>query len=53
MEIWKDVKGFEGWLQVSNTGYLGFYKDIQDAIKARTEAEEKYHKPIIEKETLY
>lgn len=33
--------------------YLGFYKDIQDAIKARTEAEEKYHKPIIEKETLY
>lgn len=33
--------------------YLGFYKDINDAIKARQEAEIKYHKPIIEKETLH
>lgn len=31
---------------------LGFYQNIDDAIKARMEAEEKYHKPIFEKETL-
>lgn len=28
--------------------FLGRYKDINDAIKARQEAEEKYFKPIIE-----
>lgn len=33
--------------------YLGFYKNIEDAIKARKDAEIKYHKPIIEKETLH
>lgn len=33
--------------------YLGIYKKIEDAIKARKEAEEKYHNPIIEKETLH
>lgn len=29
--------------------YLGRYKNIEDAIKARKEAEEKYFKPILEK----
>ncbi|MGI6537795.1 MAG: hypothetical protein ACOX22_05580 [Caldicoprobacterales bacterium] len=29
--------------------YLGGYDNIEDAAKARREAEEKYHIPIIEK----
>lgn len=33
--------------------YLGTHKTIQEAIKVRKEAEEKYHNPIIEKETLH
>lgn len=28
---------------------IGTYKDIEEAIKARKEAEEKYYKPILEK----
>lgn len=32
--------------------YLGYFKNLEDAIKARKRAEEKYHKPIIDKETL-
>ena len=32
--------------------YLGSYKTLDEAIKVRKEAEEKYHKPIIERETL-
>lgn len=31
---------------------LGYYKDINDAIQARKDGEEKYHMPILEKETL-
>lgn len=33
--------------------YLGIYKNIEDAIRVRQMAEEKYHKPLIEKETLF
>lgn len=29
--------------------YLGLYKNLEDAIKARKEAEEKYFKPILDK----
>lgn len=29
--------------------YLGSYKELADAAKARKEAEEKYYKPIIDK----
>lgn len=32
--------------------YLGNYKTFEEAVKARKEAEEKYHNPTIEKETL-
>lgn len=28
---------------------IGTFKDIEEAIKARIEAEEKYYKPILEK----
>lgn len=33
--------------------YLGTYKTLEEAIKTRKEAEEKYHKSVIEKETLF
>ena len=33
--------------------HIGCYDTLEDAIAARKQAEEKYHKPIIEKETLY
>ena len=33
--------------------YLGTYKTLEEAVRVRKEAEEKYHKPIIEKETLF
>ncbi len=32
--------------------HIGYYDKQEDAIKARKEAETKYHKPILEKETL-
>lgn len=32
--------------------HIGYYDNQEDAIKARKEAETKYHKPILEKETL-
>lgn len=32
--------------------YLGAYYTLEEAIKVRNEAEEKYHSPIIEEETL-
>ena len=32
--------------------YLGVHDKIEDAIKARKKAEEKYHKPLIEKYTI-
>lgn len=32
--------------------HLGRYRNLEDAIKARKQAEEKYYKPLIEKETL-
>lgn len=49
--IFKNKKGY----YVATIGfkkskiYLGSYKKIEEAIKARKEAEEKYYKPILEK----
>ena len=41
---WKATISFKGEMI-----YLGCFADIQDAINARKEAEEKYFKPILEK----
>lgn len=42
--MWTTYIGFKGKLH-----NLGYYKNKQDAIQARKEAEEKYFKPILEK----
>lgn len=42
---WRAYIGFQG-RQIT----LGYFKNKEDAIKARKEAEEKYHKPILEDE---
>lgn len=44
---WRAYIGFKG-KQIS----LGYYDDVQDAIKARVAAEEKYFKPILEDEKM-
>ena len=41
---WKAQIGFKG-----EVIYLGLFDNIQDAVTARAEAEEKYFKPILEK----
>ena len=43
-DFWEVSIGFKGRLI-----YLGKFKDKEDAIKARKQAEQKYYKPIIEK----
>ncbi len=43
IDKWQAKIGFQG-----NEYYLGTFDNIEDAIKARKEAEEKYFKPILE-----
>lgn len=51
--ISKNQYGYVAYISVDKKRkYLGSFKSIDEAIKARKQAEEKYHKPIIERETL-
>ena len=46
----KRTKSWTASIQLSGKSiYLGYFKDKQDAINARKEAEEEYFKPILEK----
>ncbi len=41
---------YKAYIQISNQFInLGHFKHIEDAIKARKEAEKKYHTPVLEK----
>ena len=47
------MKKYKAYLYLNKKYYfLGYYKDINNAIKARKEAEEKYYKPILDKYKL-
>lgn len=51
--VYKDKYGYKVDISVKKKRiYLGTFKNIDDAIKARKNAELKYHNSIIEKETL-
>lgn len=52
--IKKRKKGYEVQITVNKKEmYLGYYHSLDEAIIVRKQAEEKYHNPIIEKETLF
>lgn len=51
--IKKRKKGYEAQITVNKKEiYLGYYHTLDEAIMVRKKAEEKYHLPIIERETL-
>lgn len=51
--VFKEGNGYRADIKVKKKRiYLGHFRTIEEAKQARIEAEEKYYKPIIEKETL-
>lgn len=51
--VHKTPHGYIAYISVNKKKkYLGSFRDINEAIAVRKQAEEKYHKEIIEKETL-
>lgn len=52
--VYKYPRGYLAQINVNGKRiYLGAYKTFEEAVKARRNAEEKLHKPFLEKETLH